>query len=365
MTRRLISLTGTALMALSAIFADGSSYQSAQGNDASTSPCCQSRQVTPPALCVNDCAIGMEIDAAFILWTARQPNLEYVATSTAINGSAVFTQGTMSQPDFNLKPGFKVGLGVQTMHDNMEVHVGYTWFQSTDANAVTDVDNTVTSAYPLWNLGIFQDAISGATYTINSATNHYSVKFNALDGVWDRAFWISEWLQFTPSLGIKGAWINQHNDVTYEVTNTGADYYYKSENSCRFRGAGIRAGLNTGWYFTRCWSLQGLLAFSGVYGKYTSNTTSTRAAYATPTEVALTYQDTTDNFYQVAPVMELNLMLQWETFFGDNSEYRFLLNAGWEEQVWFAQNYFTDVYGRAMGSNLSLQGFTLGARFDF
>ena len=369
MARKLILLTGVALTSLSVIFADGSgSYQSAQGKDVSTSPCCMARNVTPPALCVNECSIGMELDAAFILWTAREPGLEYVAGSTVISGAPNLEQGTLAQPGFDLKPGFKVGLGVQTQHDNIELHVGYTWFQSTSNSAMTIFGSGgAVDGSALWNYEAVHASMH-SELTLNNASSNWSLKFNAIDGMWQRAFWVSEWLQLTPMLGLKGAWISQNMNVTYEGVDANVGSYsihQLSNNSVRFRGAGIRTGLTTGWYFTRCWSLQGLLALSTVYGEYTCNTVAGDTTSANINGVDMFNQNTTDTFYQVAPVLETTLMLQWETYFGDESEYRFLLNAGWEEQVWFAQSYFTDCGNINRGGNMSLQGFTLGARFDF
>lgn len=349
MIRKFVPLTGMALASLAMIFGDGANTTDAANTD--TSACCQSRkQITPPCECLSECAVGLEINADYILWTPRQAGLEYAVTPSA----SADVQGTVEQPGFKLSSGFKVGLGLLTEHDGWKVDVQYTWLNSRTNDASYDATAEGTTTNGMW--GSTQPLVGYASET-------WKLNFNVIDGMWGRCFWISEWLQLTPSLGIKGTWQTQKLNLTQR--NTAETIITNFYNKQRVSGAGIRFGFNTGWYFNRCWSLQGGFALSSVYSKYHVTSYSDTATVADPTVITSTTVNTTNTFYNVVPVTELNLALQWEAFFGDMNEYRFLLRAGWEEQVWGSQNMFNNTNERGNHGDLSLQGFTLHAAFDF
>ncbi len=64
-------------------------------------------------------------------------------------------------------------------------------------------------------------------------------------------------------------------------------------------------------------------------------------------------------------MLELALGLRWDTWWSDNS-WHLRLQAGWEEQVWFAHNYMFGMGSPMKGEgNYSMNGLTIKARANF
>jgi hypothetical protein len=64
--------------------------------------------------------------------------------------------------------------------------------------------------------------------------------------------------------------------------------------------------------------------------------------------------------HTLSPVIQLALGVESDWKFGN--DYRFLVQAGWETQVWFFQNQH---YSAIADTSLILQGLTVDFRFDF
>ena len=73
--------------------------------------------------------------------------------------------------------------------------------------------------------------------------------------------------------------------------------------------------------------------------------------------------DTELNTYEVRFVGEFQIGLRWEMWFYDDN-YHFLIQAGWEEQVWLSNGNFIRLYNDVDG-DLNLQGLDIKFRFDF
>ena len=66
--------------------------------------------------------------------------------------------------------------------------------------------------------------------------------------------------------------------------------------------------------------------------------------------------------YGVQPTLDLEMGFRWMMSFDDNT-YAFLLQAGWEQQIWVNHEQVNAVDGHP--GDLSLQGFNFRARFYF
>ena len=184
------------------------------------------------------------------------------------------------------------------------------------------------------------------------------MEFNALDLELGRNYFISRRLTLRPFFGLKFAWIDQNIKVHYKnVIAFNNEYRYKLDQD-QF-GVGIRTGLNTAWFMWNKWSIYGNFAISALYNDFDNHQ---KMTYQDP-GIKFDHMNFKRDTHRVSPVLELGLGLRFETdFYEDN--YQFLLQAGWEEQVWFDQNQFFNLQDNTEG-NMSLEGLTIKASFSF
>ena len=84
------------------------------------------------------------ITVDFIYWTAREDHLGFAFKQTVDANNSVVSRGNVSQPDWNFRPGFKVGLGFMYNHDGWDAGANYTWFRgrNTKKSVTSDDVNT-------------------------------------------------------------------------------------------------------------------------------------------------------------------------------------------------------------------------------
>lgn len=326
------------------------------------------REITPSAgPRVNDGA-DVYISADFIFWTARMDGLAYAGRGFG-NGSTNPSSGTTQYPDFSFSPGFKVGLGLALAHDGYDLGIEYTWLHtngntSTTAGTTTQTDNL----YPLWDIaGNYGGTTSGgfAISELAKATSRWSLHYNVIDVEMGRNYFVSQYLKLRPHVGFKGAW----NDIDYRVRYTfdvdnSTQRLDEMTNNQDYWGFGLRTGLDTAWHFTKEFSLFADFALSALWSQYQSNRKDTEQQVVPTTGTKTTLLSTNNDFHTVTPVLEMDLGLRWETWFSDD-DYHFLIQAGWEEQVWFNFNNLARFIGESVNGNLTTQGLTLKFRFDF
>lgn len=346
-------------------------------------PCCPPRMDCCPPRCLQlvggpkgeilpnagpcvACGADLFITADFLYWMVREDHLGYVySTGQQANGSPA--KGHVFHPDFKMKPGFKVGIGLNFDHDGWDIFAQYTWIRAHGINGSASPTATTVLFDDFWLAGFGADAITSASATWNLQN------FNVIDLELGRNFYVSRYLMLRPHFGLKGTWqkqnfslnINEINTVTATVGNTFSSHMTQHQ---KFWGIGIRAGLDTAWHFSRSFSLVGDIAISGLYGRFedsrfgTSFNNTTGLFVVSPTTLGTINTD--NNFHTIKPVIEWMLGLRWEMYTCDN-EYHFAFEAGWEEQYWADQNQFFSFRSEGEGGDLNFQGLTVKARFDF
>jgi hypothetical protein len=125
-------------------------------------------------------------------------------------------------------------------------------------------------------------------------------------------------------------------------------------------GAGLRAGMNTAWYFCKWLGAYGDFAVTGLWNHFKENRS---VAVAAPTG-SWDSEVIKDKVYDVTGVLEIGLGLFFDWAW-HNDDYMLSLAAGWETQVWLNQNNFIYLMNNNAPGNLSFQGFTLEVAFGF
>lgn len=308
------------------------------------------------------------ISADFIFWAARQDGLGYVMSGFGAGATSV-GRGNVHHVGTDWDPGFKAGIGLGLGHDGWDVMLEYTWLHSHDSSNTVHTNTPANSTlYPLWNIA---NHFNDPKYFNNrapviSAFANWDLHFNMFDLELGRNYYISTYLTLRPHVGLKGGWINQDYSVRYRANISSVeDDNWRIRNDQDYWGVGIRAGLDTAWYFITNFCLYGDFALTGMWSSFDVDRRDTRenlATVTTPTRIAII--NTQNDFHSVKPVLEFGLGLRYETWFSNN-DYHFAIQAGWEEQIWISHNQLLHLMEESAHGDLSLQGLTLKVRFDF
>lgn len=319
------------------------------------------REITPNAGPRVSEGADVILSADFIYWHSQQEGLEYAGKGFSSSGDAP-CGGTL-RPDFGFDPGFKVDLGLGLGHDGWDIIAEYTWLHSSDSSSTpcqgpTEIDNG--PIYPLWNIGGVVPYNPTSSDILGARLNRWKLRFNVIDLEMGRNFFVSQYLKMRPFIGFKGAWIDQEYDVTYRAAN---DRILRMKQDHDFWGFGLRTGMDLAWHFAKDWSFYGDIALSTLWSQFDVHRTDTITTNGVDSSKPVNRGG--DGSHRMKPVIETGLGLRWQIWFGDHDDYHFLVQAGWENQVWWGQNKMITQGQGASNGDLSLQGLTLKIRFDF
>jgi hypothetical protein len=302
--------------------------------------------VTPNAgPCVSNGA-DIFVTGEFIYWTTRQDHLGFAL----VTGKS---KGSIAHPNWRFRPGFKVGLGMLFDHDGWDIYANYTWLRPHDIKKEVSASSSKVLLDLIWGVGP-----TPAGGFLERVRGKWDLNFNVLDLELGRNFFISRHLQLRPYFGLKGTWQEQEMHIAFLGSSPEGPFMNGSENHLDYWGVGILTGLDTAWHFTKSFSFIGEMALSALWEGFEAK----RRDFILPTLPKAPFFK--DCFHTIKPVVELFLGLRWEMWYCCDA-YHMSLEAGWEEQWWAGQNQFIQALVETHLGDLSLQGFTFKARFDF
>ncbi len=311
--------------------------------------------INPPARPVVRDGTDLWVQAEVLYMNATEDGLAYAIKTTS---TLPVVDGNVKNVKYDWSWGFRAGLGYNLPHDGWDALLNWTWFQSreskTDKPAAPEI------------LVSTQIAPTQAAVADSSASGRSSLHLNFLDFELGREFFVSKWLTLRPFVGARGAWVNRNFKTNY--VNTSAVKLAAHDHN-RFRGGGVRAGLDTQWGLGSGWSFFGDLALSLIYGtqRLHSHQDSTTTA-----GVQARIQHVHDNWMAVRPMLDLGVGLRWDHLFGCNDAYRIRIQLGWEQTTLFGfDKDLNFVNATAPGKysfnqgDLAVSGVSLQLRFDF
>jgi len=256
--------------------------------------------------------------------------------------------------------GFRLGAGYTMPHDDWELSLEWTRnnMELSDHEHDNDADGTE-------GLVPFNPNPFSPTAFASKAEANVRIHLNYLDLMLKREFLVTKWLAVKPGLGLRSNWIRARFKAEFEGGNIAdrpivgiEEIHTKFKNN--FWGMGPKAELDTRWILGKGFSIVGDLAFSFLYGFFHLEQSSNKPL-VTP---FIGFEDSA-NFRQTLPVIDCFLGLRWDRMF-DNDKYRLSFNIGWEHHVFF-QGLQADLVEAfdVNNSNLTTEGVTFGARFDF
>jgi hypothetical protein len=301
------------------------------------------------------------LTADFLWWSANTDGLYYAqknfGSSTSANppnGSFDFS-GHLARVKQEWGPGARVGLGGNMPYDEWDIYLNWTWFQA-DPHSSTRQKNEG-PLLVLWS----QPDISGANLATRASAK-WDLTLNVLDLEMGRSFWVGKHLAIRPFMGIRGAWIDQEFKIHYDYALT-PEVKGKLKLDSDFEGVGARLGLDLRFALHKGWSLYGVAAGSLLYGDFDCDFHQKADSF--------TIARTDDNFHKGVSTIQMGLGVRWDTYFSKR-RFHFGVSAGWEQNIWYGVTQFNHYLGSLStgtlvqdDGDLTLQGGTLSARFDF
>ncbi len=323
-------------------------------------------------------------EGSFIYWQLSQDNMELAFSNTTPNSAYVGTtlpqlQGNLVQMDFDYKPGFKIGFGANSCHDDWDSYAEYIRIYTSNTmstnGSVVSGTTTPSPILPTWgNPFVFP------SNAYNSASESWDCNLNFVN--WDlaRSYYVGQQLTFRPFFGARGAWITQNVHVQYVNS-----LYPQAGTSVEFLGTmdiyqrnrswavGPRIGVETNWMLG-----QGIRFFGNANGDilYTKYKIQNKTNFlsndpAFPPIGSNSFFISKETPGTVRTHAELEAGLGWGSYF-DNNNWHIDLSAAYSFQVFFDQNMLSLFPDSAMpartiqsAGNLYAQGLTTTARLDF
>jgi hypothetical protein len=293
-----------------------------------------------------------------IYWNAHENGLQVAVKNEGSTTNLSDSKVKTIHGKWNV--GFRTGIGYNTMHDGWDLRL--TWLRFTDNGHNNNHIHGRNAIYPTRVHPAELPFFSPGFTKLKSA---WHLRLNQLDLDLGREFFVSKWLTLRPHFGLRTDWIRQTLEADYTgPSNRPFANRFETELKDHWWGLGLEGGFDTQWGLGNGWSIFGDLSAAIIYGfhhmKYETE--------AQPTNVDV---DMADRYRVSHPILDLEMGLRWDNMFS-NDRFHLGLQIGWEHHIYFSQNQFPlFVDNASLGSfvanqgDLTLQGWTFSARFDF
>ena len=317
-------------------------------------------------------------DASFTYWYAKEDGLNLAESALLFPTGETVTppKGAVLKQSFAYTPGFKVGLGMEfpTLWD---LHAEYTYFRNTTMTCRASPENTTDlTATGIWNVDDWYLQVTPITYQSLSGTylsSKWRLSMDLGDLTMGFPYKKGRGLAFSPFGGLRTVWIRQHMNLKLKQAGDsvgGSDLLppqpLTSRNSSNAWGVGPRLGIKGKYGLPLGIRLNGLLAASLLYTRYTSVKHFEQKA-ATYLDFGL--EADMNNYSCVRPVLDLSLGIGWDTKIYDR--YNIALAASYDFSYFWSQNMMKtmldEFFGGSSSGGLDLyfQGPTFTASFNF
>lgn len=326
------------------------------------------KSAVPPATQPGEDSPTVFVTADYTYWVARQGGLAYAISNdyTAAAAGVTRTRGSVFYPDWKGRSGFKVGLGAYLNHDGWDMYAQYTWFynKQQENKYGSNANFTAGQGFSTWWI---DDANNFVMDGIDEASTFWANWFNRVDVQLARSHYAGHYLQMRPYMGILGAWDEQWYNIRYKV-NAADPRPDTWENNQKWWGVGPWGGVCNAFMFPMGdsqthWSLFMDMGIALPWSKVQADLNLKDGA----TAALLSDAYTRNTYWTIEPMLEMALGLRWETWWTEGMNWNFMLQAAWEQQVWFAHNYMQPIGAQGLGGNGNyiMQGLTIKAKVGF
>lgn len=306
---------------------------------------------------------------SFTYWQPIQENMELGLVSDVAGGNTMLN-GNIVNLDFDYKPGFKTGLGINFEHGDWDTFAEYTWFRGKHTTA-TKLDRANSPDATIHPIALFP--VNSSYY---NASQSWRLHMDLLDWQLARSYYVGMKLSFRPFFAARAAWIRQNAKLNFEDNKETANAYASQQNKkSRSWGVGPRVGIGTNWMLGEGFRLFGNGGADVLFTQYTklrsSQVNLDQQGQQVEDERFVVIQT---KYNTLRTHLDLELGFGWGTYF-DNNNWHVDLSAGYGFQVFFDQNMFRTFNNSTMSTglavsnnpsgNLYVHGLTATLRFDF
>ena len=318
------------------------------------------------------------VDASFTYWYAKEDGLNVAESAILVPLGRTLAppNATVFKQDSGYKPGFKVGIGMESSN-HWDLHAEYTYFRGSTTTSKAAPSNTSDlTAIGIWNLDDWFLQTTPFTEQSIAATHlssTWKLGMDLGDLTVSRPYMKDRGFCFSPFGGLRTVWFRQHMNInaTQAAGSIGGSGFLlpqplQSRNSSNAWALGPRIGTEGKYGLPMGFRLDGLVAASLLYTQFTSvKHYEGRAA----TFMRYPLQTSMNNYNCVRPVIDVNLGLGWGMKFCQ--KYEVDLAASYDFSYFWGQNMMRSMmdefWGGTASGNLDLyfQGLTITAGFKF
>ena len=208
----------------------------------------------------------------YLYWQAKEDGLEFAQLiDVQLNFPAPIVATTsLLEPSSEWNSGFQVGLGyIFPQRSQWDILLNWTWFHSDAKKSASASDPTLTqhSLKPTWLPFLMGPQAF-------DAAGHWSLKYDTLDLLLGRDFFLGRWLSFHPQAGIRGAHLHQDYHAAYHgAYNDGMGALLplgetSFDATWTYNGIGVRFGTDGEWHINSYVSVVANGFLSILYGRY-------------------------------------------------------------------------------------------------
>lgn len=334
--------------------------------------------------------VDASLEVSYIYWRVSEDGLISSSQGYNLTNKSSFNviepQGEQQGIFDRCSSGFKAGFGADFKYDDWFIDVLYTYFHSNYNPLKNHQENgeTLESQGPYFTTipGYFDTksplVVKPQPLFFNNmaaqALSFWNLRFNVIDCMLNKSFYLSRYLIVTPALGIKTTWQNQSYTARYWIEGLSSKNQttlenYRTFNKQFYAGVGTRLGLDTAWFVSDELSLFAQIFGTTLFGVFKDKREDITAVAVKDTGEVLVENNMKVNVraveHFVNTVLETQIGLRWDYYLFEEA-YRLRLQFGYENQLWFNQNHFlTPNLGGAQGADLGFMGFNFTVKFDF
>jgi len=304
---------------------------------------------------------GPHMDGEFLYWQNLEGNLAYAIDQPVHVNPAdpVALEGNLKQVTYRWDPGIRVSAGWKFSPDTMDVGLIYTHFHNEGGDAVKARPGRVLK-------GVFPDQLGNLISDISSKAD---LMYQLLDLQAKHPFQASNSFLMNFLFGVRGAWISQGWNTDYKTNIVifppfGTRLETLVQNTWKFSGAGLRAGLSMDWFMG--WGLYAKVqtSMSAIVGRF-------RSKQKIDSTSLTTYAEVHPSDTRIIPAWEIQLGIGWRKAI---SQWVFKAYASWEMNLWTRLNQtyyyptetaFDSKVGGWSRDSINLQGITAGIGVEF
>ncbi|QZA59308.1 Lpg1974 family pore-forming outer membrane protein [Candidatus Rhabdochlamydia porcellionis] len=348
-----------------------------------------SRMINPPAMPLTRNGWGLQISADALYWKIQEDALTY---AIGFSSDQDLGQSTaLVKQRYNW--GLRVGLDWTLPHDNWDIAATWTHLISNSHRSKTtaaDLKIPTEGGSPQLFLLILQGINDPIATGYFNASSKYHNRLDQISLNAAREFFISKWVTLRPYFGLRADRLHQRLRTGYfenvVVASAGVvvpNLSLDVQQTNKWQGIGIESGFSSQLSFCGGFSIYGNIAAAIEYGLQKLHLSQTGFDFSSvqfggPPDSAFNGFGT--SYHICRPILDLQLGLGWDYNFC-NDRLHFGLKLGWENHVYFNQSRFlfiqiadatnitattaTNYSENAHGGDLTYQGWTLHASFDF